>query len=376
LLWSLNAPYTFAITQAGVITNTMELAVGTYLIEVHVQDASGNTLTGTVTLQVDDTLNPVYVLPPSNQVVPYGQVIEFDIVAYDISGIATWSQNSTDFTMLLDSEGPVTTAHFTSIGILAPDTYYIAMVIADSSANALEDVLWITVTEEDVLPPGWTEEPETQHLEFGDAFSYDLNATDSSGLDHWWLGDDTYFSIDNTGLITETAPLAVGVYTITVFVNDTLGNTLSCSILVLVSDTTAPVWATTPVNQTILEDEPLDYQLSASDFSGLSSWQVNDTARFSIDSQGHLRNIVSLNPGVYWVYITVCDIYGNDLSTSISITVWKSTETITTTTGTTTTSSTLTEGVLSSIQIILIGLGSGIGSAALVLIIYAIVKRR
>jgi hypothetical protein len=222
-------------------------------------------------------------------------------------------------------------------------------------------------------------------VEFGQSFSYDLNATDSSGIDSWWLGDDTYFSIDSNGSITERAPLDVGIYTFSVFVNDTLGNTLSCSVLVLVSDTTAPVWASLPMNQVISQDQPLDYQLSALDLSGISTWHVNDTAHFSIDSEGHLRNIVGLAPGVYWVNITVSDIYGNNLSTSISITVSSSsttttttttTTTPTTTTTTTTVSLTTTEGVLSSVQVLLLGLSSGIGGAALVIIIYQIMKRR
>jgi len=371
--WSLGATDAFSIDQDGVVTNTLPLTVGIYLIYVFVEDISGNILDGVLTLEVVDTQGPIFLSPPEDLIVPYGELIEFDIIAYDVSGIAVWSQNCTDFTILLDRNGPTAAAHFTSVGVLNPDTYVIETTVADPSVNVLQDVFWIIVTEDDISAPTWTQEPVTQYLEFGDTFSYDLNASDSSGIDNWWLGDDTYFSVDGTGLITENAPLEVGVYTIAVFVNDTLGNTLSCSVLVLVSDTTAPVWATAPVNQTIMEDEPLDYQLFASDLSGVSSWQVNDTAHFSVDSQGHLRNIISLGPGVYWVEITVSDMYGNDLSTSISITVWKSTETITTTTTTTPTS---TEGVLGSTQIILLGLGSGIGGAALVIIIYQIVKRR
>jgi len=148
LLWSLSATYTFAIIQTGVITNTMELSVGTYLIEVHVQDASGNILLGTVTLQVEDTQYPTYLVPPSDQVFPYGELIEFDIIAYDISGIATLSQNCTDFTMLLDTDGPITTAHFTSNGLLALGVYGVEITIGDTYDNNVTTSMSITVMEE------------------------------------------------------------------------------------------------------------------------------------------------------------------------------------------------------------------------------------
>jgi len=148
LLWSLGATYTFTITQTGVITNTMQLVVGTYLIEAHVQDASGNVLIGTVTLQVEDTQYPTYLVPPSNQIVPYGELIEFDIIAYDISGIATWSQNCTDFTMLLDTDGSITTAHFTSNGLLASGVYGVEITIGDTYDNNVTMSMSITVMEE------------------------------------------------------------------------------------------------------------------------------------------------------------------------------------------------------------------------------------
>jgi hypothetical protein len=313
--------------------------------------------------------------------VPYGEVIEFDVIAYDFSGFSTWMGGTSDFIMLAGNEGQYSIIHFTSNGILPPGVYDIPLAIFDWYLCSQQDLIRVTITENDISAPVWTQVPETQHVEYGQTFSYNLNATDSSGIDSWWLGDDTYFSIDSNGSITERAPLEVGIYTISVFVNDTLGNTLSSSILVIVSDATAPVWTSLPMNQVISQDQPLDYQLSASDLSGISTWHVNDTAHFSIDSEGHLRNIVSLAPGVCWVNIAVSDIYGTDLSTSISITVSSSSTTTTptttaTTTTTTTASPTATGGVLDGMQILLLGLGSGIGGAALVIIIYQIAKRR
>jgi hypothetical protein len=382
LIWSVSSEYGFSIDQAGVITNTMPLTVNTatpwtdgiYPMEVSVQDASGNVLTGTLTVDVKDSQPPIYIIPPPSLVVPYGEVIEFDVVAYDFSGFSMWLGGSADFNMLAENDGQYSIIHFTSNGILPPGVYEIPLAIFDWYLCSQNDLIRVTITENDISAPVWTQVPVTQHVEYGQTFSYDLNATDSSGIDRWWLGDDTYFSIDSNGSITETALLEVGIYTISVFVNDTLGNTLSCNVLVIVSDTIAPVWTSPPVNQVISQDQSLDYQLFASDLSGISTWHVNDTAHFSIDSEGHLRNIVGLAPGVYSVNISVSDIHGNELSASISITV-SSSSTSTTTTTTTTTPPT-TAGALDSMRILLLGLGSGIGGAVLVIIVYQIVRRK
>jgi len=61
----------------------------------------------------------------------------------------------------------------------------------------------IKITVQDTTDPTWDVTPVDRDLELGDALNYDLNASDLSGLDDWWLNDTTYFSIsDANGEIT------------------------------------------------------------------------------------------------------------------------------------------------------------------------------
>jgi hypothetical protein len=88
-----------------------------------------------------------------------------------------------------------------------------------------------------------------------------------------------------------------------------------------VVDTVGPTWTVTPVDQTLDYNEPLSYQLQASDPSGIASWAVNDTVSFAISGSGLLTNATALAPGVYYVEITVTDVYAHSVSVTIMVTV-------------------------------------------------------
>ncbi|MHA2424709.1 MAG: hypothetical protein ACXAEF_07965, partial [Candidatus Thorarchaeota archaeon] len=53
--WSVNDTTNFAINTDGVITNAVPLAVGTYNIEVSIDDTWGNTASDTLTVVVETT---------------------------------------------------------------------------------------------------------------------------------------------------------------------------------------------------------------------------------------------------------------------------------------------------------------------------------
>jgi hypothetical protein len=76
----------------------------------------------------------------------------------------------------------------------------------------------------DSAPPKWDENPANQVIDAGTDFFYNLNATDYSGIDQWWINDTVNFAIDNEGVITNIDALDAGSYVIEVRVNDTLGN--------------------------------------------------------------------------------------------------------------------------------------------------------
>jgi len=99
------------------------------------------------------------------------------------------------------------------------------------------------------------------------------------------------------------------------------GHWLSNQSTLTVVDTVGPVWSITPVDQTLEYDEPLSYQVEATDPSGIASWSVDDTTNFTISGSGLITNATTLAPGVYELEITVTDNYSNSKSITIMITV-------------------------------------------------------
>jgi hypothetical protein len=97
----------------------------------------------------------------------------------------------------------------------------------------------VTVTNNDItidkVPPYWTTgSPGDVTIQVGEPLSYKLNATDTSGIDSFWVNDTTHFTVDNQGVLTNNTSLEIGTYGLRVSVNDTNGYTLSGSFNVIV----------------------------------------------------------------------------------------------------------------------------------------------
>ncbi len=176
------------------------------------------------------------------------------------------------------------------------------------------------------LPLEWTTTPSDQLVEFGALCIYQLGAFAAATIDVWWLNDSTHFAIDPTGLIQNITDLTIGDYGLEVFVNDSTGLTISASFTFHIQDTTTPSWVTLPQDQVLASGAHLDYQLHATDLSGISQWYINDTIRFTIDTTGHITSITTLTPGTYGLNVTTSDPYGNTLSATFKITVQESTQ--------------------------------------------------
>jgi parallel beta-helix repeat protein len=104
----------------------------------------------------------------------------------------------------------------------------------------------------DLTSPEWNPEPANQEVYVGQFFSYQVNATDPSGIAGWAV-NGTLFTIDSTGLITNASTLAVGEYTLNITVWDQYGNTGFHVITIQVlPETTSTTTTTTPIDSTVL----------------------------------------------------------------------------------------------------------------------------
>ncbi|MFX1563661.1 MAG: NosD domain-containing protein, partial [Promethearchaeota archaeon] len=184
----------------------------------------------------------------------------------------------------------------------------------------------------DTTAPTWDLLPSNQLVELGTPFTYGVTANDpESSIDHYWI-NDTRFTIDGVGDISNATVLAVGKYWLEVRAYNPYNLYCSAAFTVTVEDTTPPIWVTAPTNQVLEYGEALDIQLAAMDLSGIDQWVVNDTVHFSISGTGRLISITTLDAGQYGLTVTVYDPYGNHRTATCTITV----QTPTTTTPTTT----------------------------------------
>ncbi|MBN1216561.1 MAG: glycoside hydrolase family 9 protein [Candidatus Lokiarchaeota archaeon] len=216
----------FAINNNGFITNATVLLVGDYLLRINATDNAGMTLSAVITIRVVSMDNPIWRETPTDQFVEYGMTFSYSVRARDYSGIADyWIDDSTNFT--IDSTGLITNAIALSVGV-----YTIEIRAYDPYDNVNSSIIDISV--EDTTDPTWDTTPTSQTIVFGDAFSYDVDANDLSGIVDYWIDDSTNFTIDSNGLITNAIALSVGVYTIEIRAYDPYDNYCSEIITIVV----------------------------------------------------------------------------------------------------------------------------------------------
>ncbi|MHA1864422.1 MAG: hypothetical protein ACTSWA_11690, partial [Candidatus Thorarchaeota archaeon] len=231
----------------------------------------------------------------------------------------------------------------------------------------------------DRTAPTWDVPPVNQVVPYGESFSYQLEASDFSGIQNWWVNDTIHFTIVD-GLITNITALDIGTYFINVSIEDIYGNTLFEVFTVTVNEINPPTWTMTPENQILDYGESLSYQLGASDPSGIGVWLVNDTSNFAI-MDGLLTNLGTLEAGVYTLNVTVQDVYGNSLSVVITVTVLEPIITTTTPTTSTTPTSPTTPtsdtstptGGGSDMTLLLLG---GIGAVIVIIIVLVVISKK
>jgi len=107
---------------------------------------------------------------------------------------------------------------------------------------AIDNIVVSDSVDFDRAPPEWEPVPADQFIVLGDDFSYDIDASDFSGIDTatWAVNDTTNFAIDSDGLITNLVDLELGTYGLNVSVSDTGGFTNSTTFTVTVESPDVP----------------------------------------------------------------------------------------------------------------------------------------
>ncbi|MHA1619481.1 MAG: S8 family serine peptidase [Promethearchaeota archaeon] len=143
--------------------------------------------------------------------------------------------NSTDYPMI--SIGDDQFQYSFTPTVVGQISYFITLNdICDNEAITPPNTIDVI----DTTAPEWTFIPIDQTIEFGSGFSYDLEASDLSNIDSYWINDTLNFQIDGNGLLSNKTLLGVGIYNLEIRAYDDEGNHVSVSITVTVEDDEPP----------------------------------------------------------------------------------------------------------------------------------------
>ena len=116
-------------------------------------------------------------------------------------------------------------------GLSEGTTYSWYVIVNDGSFSTISPTWSFTVY---IDAPVWEQFPTDQILKPGDSLTYDLNATDLSGIDYYWINDTSNFNIDVNGVLTNSITLVVGTYWLEVIAYDPYGNFCGAIIKIIV----------------------------------------------------------------------------------------------------------------------------------------------
>ncbi len=324
------------ISGTAVSYNIDGLAVGSYIVIITFLDSSSNSVSDTVTITVTDTTAPLTDNPAD---VSY----ELGSTGNSISWTATDLDPNT-YSITMDGVEVVSTTSWGSgtavsysIDGLAVGSYTVIITFLDSSSNSVSDTVIVTVS--DTTAP-LTDNPADVSYELGstgnsitwtatdldpDTYSITVNAVEVVSATSWSSGTAVSYNIDG---------LAVGSYTVIITFLDSSSNSVSDTVTITVTDTTAPL-TDNPVNVsyelgstgnsiswTATDLDPSTYNITMDGVEVVSatSWSSGTAVSYSIDG---------LTLGSYTIVITFLDSSSNSVSDTVTITVTDATAPLT-----------------------------------------------
>jgi len=302
--FTVNDTDNFQINCSGYLENNSALNTGMYWLNISVNDTNSNNISDIMWVNVSDNNTPIFT-NISNQTVEYGSSLAHDINATDPSNISCFSVNhTTNFS--INCSGYLENSTNISIGL-----YWLNITVNDTLNNTNTTTIWVNIS--DTTAPSFVN-ISNQTAEFGNNFTYDINATDLSNVDCFIVNDTTNFEINCSGYLQNKTALSVFQHWLNISVNDTYANNDSALIWVNISDTTGPTF-TAVYNQTVRNQTALAHDINATDLSNVSCFTVNHSTNFTINCSGYLENKTVLNIRMYWLNITANDTRGNNDST-------------------------------------------------------------
>ena len=201
--------------------------------------------------------------------------------------------------------------------ILPVGIYNFSITLFDCALHSVTDTVYVEI--EDTTNPEWLESPVNQQIEYGEQFSYQLEASDFSGVD-FFINDTVNFGLIEHNATISAMDLPVGEYGIRVTASDPFGNSIYADFKVNVEDTVKPTWDEEPENQVIESGDSFRYDINATDLAGVSSFSVNNTD-FAIDDNGVITNDTWLDLGKHNLEVRAYDSSSNFIAAVFTVTV-------------------------------------------------------
>jgi len=279
--------------------------VGTYEVELTVNDAAGNNNTDTISVDVIDNE-----APNANMGIPGSVNVNRDF-KLNASG-STDNVGITSHTWIIDGieyNGEEITHSFSELG-----THEIKLRVEDAEGNVDVDSLTITAVD-DISPVA--EAGEDMTIDEDTEVTFD--ASDSSDNDMivnytWNIMGEHYYGEQITEKFTEP-----GVYQVDLIVKDEQGNMNTDTITITVNDVTKPSVDLSVNKQTVGLNEMVSFDASgSSDNVAVTgyTWTINGQ-----EYSGEMYSYAFSETGDHEVTLTVTDEAGNTNSTAVTITV-------------------------------------------------------
>ena len=265
----------FAITNGGVLSHTVtgttgaandfETTPNSYTLTIQVTDAAGNTVTGTITVDVTNVVEDADAGPTltANQSFTY---VENQAASYTVGTVtATDNVGVTGYSIVggdTNNEFAITSGGVLSHTVtgtagaandfeITPNTYTLTIEVTDAAGNTATGTITVNVTNIDDAAPAVTAGQRFTYAE-NQAANYTVGtvaATDNVGVTGYSIvGGDTNneFAITSGGVLSHTATGTTGAandfettpnsFTLTIQVTDAAGNTATGTITVTVTD--------------------------------------------------------------------------------------------------------------------------------------------
>ncbi|TXT54571.1 MAG: hypothetical protein BAJATHORv1_60067 [Candidatus Thorarchaeota archaeon] len=243
------------------------------------------------------------------------------------------------------------------------------LTVTTSSEIQTSDTVFVETV--DTTNPNWNSEYDEYIVESGNYFILDVEASDLSGIDYYWINDTSRFNISESGLIMSSAILDLGLYRLTVRAYDPYDNYCEEILSVIIQDTIAPTIEDVG-NVTIQENESITLEWISSDRNPASyeiylNNELVTSQTWNLEQEKIEITFEYLEPGVYSVLVIIYDKGGNSAQDDLLLIVepvsTPSTSTTTSVTPSTTSSTTPTDNLSTVIVTI------GVSGAAIVILL-------